>query len=181
VRPHSVCPACARSKMHRGSARLGAPARPPAPEGTGGFRSLLAPAPSAPGRQRHREQMDGGWLAPSARSRRNPGWRGEGGRRGRRPAGTAARACQALRGHVLGQVWGWQQCGLAPGPKVETRSAALGRPPGWHCCLGAQKYESGGLERCVTRAGKERPWGLAATRPRETLGVPSARRASCQG
>lgn len=47
------------------------------------------------------------------------GREGKGGRKAGEsgPAGTAAcvRACQARRGHVPGQVWGWQKRGLALG------------------------------------------------------------------
>ena len=106
----------------------GRPSAPcPSPPGRAGTQA--SPAPRWRGlrllqaRQRHRDQMDGGWQAPSAPSRRNPDWRGEGreGGRGRTRGGGGwargdgcVRACQARRGHVLGQVWGWQKRGLAP-------------------------------------------------------------------
>lgn len=123
--------------------RLSAPC--PSPLGRAGTQA--SPAPRWRGlrllqaRQRHREQMDGGWQAPSAPSRRNPDWRGEGreGGRGRKgggggwAAGTAACA-PAKRGAGMsrGRFGAGRSAGWHRRPKVETRSAALRRgAEGW--------------------------------------------------
>lgn len=76
--------ACARSKVDQGSGWLGGARLVPGPRPPAGAQAGSAPRWRGPrmlqARQRHREQMDGGWQAPSAPSHRNPGWRGEGGR-----------------------------------------------------------------------------------------------------
>lgn len=126
VRPHSLCPSVrsVESGLGEGVA-WGRPSEPcfsPPSE----HRRALRPAGAGLECSRPASVIRNRWMGggrspafPPSAIQAGAGREGKGGRKAGEsgPAGTAAcvRACQARRGHVPGQVWGWQKRGLALG------------------------------------------------------------------
>lgn len=126
-RPYPVCPSVRLIEgpgvwvgWERPSGPCPSPPSPPRPQRT--HRRVLLPAGLGPECSRPASVIGNRWMGggrrpalPPVAIRDSAGREREGGGGVWACGDDSMRACQARRGHVPGQVWGWQKRGLAPG------------------------------------------------------------------